>query len=428
MIHHRDTESTEVGGKGWRGTLARVMSLAILFCASPAFAQRGGEVARNPRQSAAAFQQRAWRLQEGKLRVISDIEPENARATFDKTRWLLSTIEVVFAGMATRRPSDGLEVFYAADRNDYLSLIATEVNGDGSNTAGMAAYGGRRTMLFVKGLAWGTIQHEAWHASRSVFIPNMPTWLDEGIAEVFEKGAFLDDQFTIGGIGADDLRRVKALLETDNWVPLGEFVRDDGAWNLRLRNGDVSGFAQYVQAWAICHFLLFADDGEHRGRLNTFMRGLNRGMNEWQAFDAAIGANDRAVAALDAEVRKYFETARPLDLDRMHDTLLAWADAEAATLPERGRFDFDAIRSSLVAWMADPARKGLARELDPKDVSVKVGRRGQGPIVRIDPLDGLGWEISFTRQKPTRGRSRGDREEPGEDRTWIPSVRWSLSG
>lgn len=406
--------------------LAAVLIASML--ASPAFAQRGGEVVRNPRQSAAAFQQRAWRLQEGKLRVISDIDPENARATFDKTRWLLSTIEVVFAGMATRRPSDGLEVFYAADRNDYLSLIATEVNGDGSNTAGMAAYGGRRTMLFVKGLAWGTIQHEAWHASRSVFIPNMPTWLDEGIAEVFEKGAFLDDQFTIGGIGEDDLRRVKAILETGNWVPLGEFVRDDDAWNLRLRNGDVSGFAQYVQAWAICHFLLFADDGEHRSRLNTFLRGMNRGMNEWQAFDAAIGANDRVVAALDAEVRKYFETARPLHLDRMHDTLLAWADAEATTLPERGRFDFDAIRSSLVAWMADPARKGLARELDPKAVNVKAGRRGQGPIVRIDPLDGLGWEISFTRQKPTRGRARGDQGEPGEDRTWIPSVRWSLSG
>ena len=221
---------------------------------------------------------------------------------------------------------------------------------------------------------------------------------------------------------------MKALIETDNWVPLGEFVRDDDAWNLRLRNGDVSGFAQYVQAWAICHFLLFADDGEHRSRLNTFLRGLNRGMNEWQAFDAAIGANDRAVAALDAEVRKYFETARPLDLEGLHGTLLAWADAEGATFPERGRFDFDAIRSSLVAWMTDPARKGLARELDPTAVSVKAGRRGQGPIVRIDPLDGLGWEISFTRNKPTRGRSRGDEGESGEERTWIPAVHWSLSG
>ncbi len=405
--------------------LAAVLIASMI--AAPALAQRGGEVADDPRRSAAAFQQRAWRLQEGKLRVVSDIEPENARATFDKTRWLLSTIELVFTGMATRRPSDGLEVFYAADRNDYLSLIATEVNGDGSNTAGMAAYGGRRTMLFVKGLAWGTIQHEAWHASRSVFIPNMPTWLDEGIAEVFEKGEFLDDQFTIGGVGADDLRRVKALLETGNWVPLGEFVRDDDAWNLRLRNGDVSGFAQYVQAWAICHFLLFADDGEHRGRLNTFMRGLNRGMNEWQAFDAAIGANDRAVAALDAEVRKYFETARPIDLEGMHDTLLAWADAQGATFPDRGRFDFDAIRASIVAWMADPARRSMVRTLDPKVVGVKAGRRGQGPIVRIDPLDGLAWEIAFARKKPSRGRSRDAEDEGGDDRTWIPGVRWSLS-
>lgn len=426
MNHHRGTERTEAGGKGWQRALARVAFVVVLCSSSPAFAQRGGEAVRDPRGSAAAFQQRAWRLQEGKLRIVSDIEPDTARETFDKTRWLLSTIELVFDGMATRRPSDGLEVFYAADRNDYLSLIATEAGGDGSNTAGMAAYGGRRTMLFVKGLAWRTIQHEAWHASRSVFIPNMPTWLDEGLAEVFEHGAFLDDQFTIGGVGEDDLARVKALFETGNWVPVGEFVRSDDAWNLRVRNGDVSGFAQYVEAWAICHFLLFADDGEHRSRLNTFMRSLNRGMNEWQAFDAAIGANNKSVAALDEEVRKFFESARPLDLAGVHGTLTAWADGLGPTLPERGRFDFDAIEASIRAWFADPARGSFARELGPKAVTVKAGRRGQGPIVRIDPLDGLGWSISFARNDQRRRRARGD-DTPVDERIWIPDVRWSLS-
>lgn len=428
MIHHRGTENTElVWGGAVRWCLLTAIAV-VMLAPSLAFAQRGGEAVRDPRGSAAAFQQRAWRLQEGKLRIVSDIEPDTARQTFDKTRWLLSTIEIVFDGMATRRPSDGLEVFYAADRNDYLSLIATEANGDGSNTAGMAAYGGRRTMLFVKGLAWGTIQHEAWHASRSVFIPNMPTWLDEGLAEVFEHGAFLDDQFTIGGVGEDDLARVKALFETGHWVPVGEFVRSDDAWNQRVRTGDVSGLAQYVQAWAICHFLLFADDGEHRTRLNTFLRGLNRGMNEWQAFDAAIGANDRSVAALDRAVRAYFERTRPVDLEGIRDTLLAWADSIGPTLPERGRFDFDAIEASVIAWMADPSRRSLVRDLDANRVTVKAGRRGQGPIVRIDPLDGLGWEVAFTRNKPARRRSRDDDAAPEDDRIWIPGIRWSLSG
>jgi hypothetical protein len=429
--HHGEHEGPRRATEGrWFRRLLRVLTIvsaSSMLADTPAFAQRGGEAVQDPVGSSQAFHQRAWRIQEGKLRIVSDIEPERSRETFDKTRWLLSTIELVFDGMATRRPSDGLEVFYAGDRNDYLSILRTEANADGSNTAGMAAYGGRRTMLFVRGLEWRTIQHEAWHASRSVFIPNMPTWLDEGLAEVFEHGVFLDDQFTIGGVGHDDLRRVKALLETGNWVALGDFVRDDDAWNLRVRNGDVSGIAQYVQAWAICHFLLFADDGEHRGRLNTFMRGLNRGMNEWQAFDAAIGANDRSVAALDAEVRKYFETVRPLDLDGMHDTLLAWADAEAETLPERGRFDFDAIRRSIIKWMADPDRQGLSRTIDPESVSVRAGRRGQGPIVRLGPLDGLGWEIAFARHKPARERGRDALGKSGEGRIWLPDVRWSLS-
>jgi hypothetical protein len=430
--HHGEHEGPRRATEGrWFRRLLRVLTIvsaSSMLADTPAFAQRGGEAVQDPVGSSQAFHQRAWRIQEGKLRIVSDIEPERSRETFDKTRWLLSTIELVFDGMATRRPSDGLEVFYAGDRNDYLSILRTEANADGSNTAGMAAYGGRRTMLFVRGLEWRTIQHEAWHASRSVFIPNMPTWLDEGLAEIFEHGAFLDDQFTIGGLGVDDLQKVRALFETGNWLPVGEFVRSDAAWNDRVRNGDVQGFAQYVQAWAICHFLLFAEDGEHRGRINRFMNALNRGADTWTAFDAAIGANGRSVEALDREVRAWFESATPVELTKTHDTLESWADSMGADLPERGRFDFDAIKASLIAWMSDAARGSVARTLDDAQVTVKAGRRGQGPIVRIDPLDGLSWTVTWSRND-TRRRRRGDDDDaPADERTWIPSVQWALSG
>jgi len=434
-IHHGGPRrATEVGRgcfpsvavrRSWIGVVAMVCLMALPV--RLAVAQRGGEAVRDPVGSSQAFQQRAWRIQEGKLRIVSDIAPEQRRETFEKTRWLLSTIELVFDGMATRRPSDGLEVFYANDRNDYLSILRTEANADGSNTAGMAVYGGRRTMLFVRGLEWRTIQHEAWHASRSVFIPNMPTWLDEGLAEIFEHGAFLDDQFTIGGVGDDDLRKVRALIETGNWIPIERFVQSDAAWNQRVRNGDIEGYAQYVQAWAICHFLLFADDGEHRGRINTFMRSLNRGADAWTAFDAAIGRNSRSVEALDQEVRAWFTSAKPVELKAIHATLAAWADEAGADLPERGRFDFEAIEASLVAWMADPARGSAARSLDDPQITIKAGRRGQGPVVRIDPLDGLGWTVTWSRNDQKRRRRRGDDETPIDERTWIPSVRWSLS-
>ena len=196
--------------------MIRVLLITLLwFTTTPtAHAQRGRGPVLDAQRLASAFRQRAWTIQEGKIRIVSDIDPDTRVETFAKTRWLFSTIELVFDGMRTRRPSDGVEVFYAGDRNDYLSLIAVEAKADGSNTAGMAAYGGRRTMLFVKGLAWRTIQHEAWHASRSVFIPDMPTWLDEGVAEVFEHGTFLEDQFVIGGVGVpeQDLLRRRARI------------------------------------------------------------------------------------------------------------------------------------------------------------------------------------------------------------------------
>ena len=409
--------------------MIRVLLITLLwFTTTPtAHAQRGRGPVLDAQRLASAFRQRAWTIQEGKIRIVSDIDPDTRGETFAKTRWLFSTIELVFDGMRTRRPSDGVEVFYAGDRNDYLSLIAVEAKADGSNTAGMAAYGGRRTMLFVKGLAWRTIQHEAWHASRSVFIPDMPTWLDEGVAEVFEHGTFLEDQFVIGGVGADDLARVRALFETDTWVPLGRFIRTDDGWNRRVREGSVQGIAQYVQAWAICHFLLFADDGEHRARLNTFLRAMNAGRDEWQAFDAAIGANDQSVAALDREVRKFFETARPVDPGRTYTMLLEWAEEVATTFPDRGRIDLAPIASSLVEHLADEEHGPHRREIEDDAVSMKAGRGGRGPVVSLGPIDGLGWSITWTRNDRRRRPDR-DRADAGEEPAWIPSVRWSLGG
>lgn len=374
-------------------------------------------------QMVSEFNGRAWRIQEGRLRITSDIDPESRRTTFDRTRWLLTTIEQVFTGMKIRRASDGLEVWFAKDRPTYLALIGQEAGADGTNTAGMAAYGGRRTMLFVRGLEWPTIQHEAWHASRSVFIPAMPKWLDEGIAEVFDHGTFLDEQFVIGGITANDISQVAALFETDNWIPLGRFMREDDGWNQRLREGTVRGRAQYVQAWAISHFLLFADEGRHRSRMNTFLRSLNRGMEEWKAFDAAIGANERTIATLEREVREYFENARPVDPEAIEASLLTWAKQQAAGIPARGRVDPDETGASLAAWLSRPELGTRARETA-DSITVKPGRSGQGPVIRIDPLDGLGWEIRFDRDRTRRRRG----ESPAEaGPRWIPRVRWSLS-
>ena len=372
----------------------------------------------------AEFEQRAWRIQEGKLRIVCDIDPEQGRTTFDRTRWLLNTIEQVFSGMTIRRPSDGLEVWYVKDRPAYLGLLDARAGVDGTNTAGMAVYGGRRTMLFVRGLKWPTIQHEAWHASSSVFIPNMPKWLNEGVAEVFEHGAFLEEQFVIGGIGDDDITRVKALYETGNWVPLARFIQEGDDWNTLVREGSVRGRAQYVQAWAICHFLLFADDGRHRRRLNTFLRGLNRGMDEWKAFDAAIGANEKSVAALDSEIRGFFEKAKPVDLEDTHRQLEAWADAIVPEIPLRGRIDPEATRDSLAAWLGRSELGTKARDVS-DSITVKTGRSGKGPVIVVDPVDGLRWEIRFERRRDRRRTGDDPAKQPP---AWVPAVRWSLSG
>ncbi|MDG1898970.1 MAG: hypothetical protein P8I74_03820, partial [Phycisphaerales bacterium] len=92
-------------------------------------------------------------------------------------------------------------------------------------------------------------------------------------------------------------------------------------------------------------------------------------------------------------------------------------------IPSRGRVDPDETRASLAAWLSRAELGSRARDAG-DSITVKPGRSGQGPVIRIDPLDGLGWEIRFDRDRTRRRRDDAqDQARP----LWIPRVRWSLS-
>lgn len=60
----------------------------------------------------------------------------------------------------------------------------------------------------------------------------------------------------------------------------------------------------YDQSWAIIHFLIHGDNGQHRNLLGKYLGALKENKSLQQAFDIAFGGID--FAALEGRLITYF--------------------------------------------------------------------------------------------------------------------------
>lgn len=106
------------------------------------------------------------------------------------------------------------------------------------------------------------LRHETTHGYLHAMVPNLPLWLDEGLAEYFEvpRGR--------NGMNRPHLQRLVDRL-------------DEGPWRPRLSRLDAmtSSFAMtrddYAEAWAWTHFLLHSHPA-HRALLRAYLDTLRR--------------------------------------------------------------------------------------------------------------------------------------------------------
>ncbi len=92
------------------------------------------------------------------------------------------------------------------------------------------------------------LRHEATHAYLHAVVPNLPLWLDEGLAEYFEvpRG--------YGGLNRENLAAVLARMERGECNPCLRRLE-------RLVPTDDMSHDEYAEAWAWVHFLLHGGVG-----------------------------------------------------------------------------------------------------------------------------------------------------------------------
>lgn len=192
-----------------------------------------------------------------------------------------------------------LEVYLFRTQADYLRFTGEKLQ----NTGGV--YIPRRNLLaaFLEGQGRDglrrTLQHEAFHQfAYNVISPNLPVWLNEGMAQLFEEAVWDGTSFWLGNVPPRRLRQLKNDITKVRLIDFSRMLsmtQEQWAENLGA-DGDL-GATQYNQCWAMVHFLTFVQDEKneplHRKRLINLLRLLHEGKEATAAFKEAFSPNIR---------------------------------------------------------------------------------------------------------------------------------------
>ncbi|MDP9172817.1 MAG: DUF1570 domain-containing protein [Planctomycetota bacterium] len=149
---------------------------------------------------------------------------------------------------------------------------------------------------------WHTIQHEGFHQFVFAVIGgDMPTWMNEGLAEYFGYSVFTGDSFVSGVVEPLHLRMIKARMSLPpsqgGFRPANELMlMSHQQWNAEL-----SG-ANYDQAWSMVQFLAHGDKGKYQQAFASMMIELGHG----KPWDISWRDNFGSVAGFEERWRAYW--------------------------------------------------------------------------------------------------------------------------
>ncbi len=122
-----------------------------------------------------------------------------------------------------------------------------------------------------------TLQHEAFHGFAYFAISrNIPTWLNEGMAQLFEEGIWTGKKFLMGQVPPRRLRQLHSDVRGHKLVPFDQFFRvTPERWAKTLHGNANAGATYYGEAWAIAYFLQFGPDQRDRDHFLDALAGLH---------------------------------------------------------------------------------------------------------------------------------------------------------
>jgi len=169
-----------------------------------------------------------------------------------------------------------LPVYLFQKKEDYVAFTHSE------HTAGLFQPGDNSYLAsFVEpqGLAnmRRTLQHEAFHQfAHFVVSPNIPTWLNEGIAELYNDAIWTGNKYIMGELYPRRVRRIDDEVRRKAFVPFDEMIgMSQKKWNETLATDPEKATTYYNQAWAMMYFLTMSGRNAQPRMITAYLKRLH---------------------------------------------------------------------------------------------------------------------------------------------------------
>ena len=146
---------------------------------------------------------------------------------------------------------------------------------------------------------YSVIYHEYVHLMIDNTMGNAPLWFNEGLAEYYSSFDIEEDRKAhLGELIGNHL----LTLREEKLLPLRTLFAVDHYSPHYNESGKRGVF--YAQSWALVHYLILGNNGQHLPRLGKFLRLIGDNVKIDDAFQQAFQMD---VAAMEKELKKYVE-------------------------------------------------------------------------------------------------------------------------
>lgn len=196
----------------------------------------------------------------------------------------------------TKRNAGLMPLYLFRHQNEYLDFMQHHgIDATGSGGMFFVTHSIRGLATWAHGHSRSqtlrTLQHEGFHQFAWNYLgPNLPTWMNEGLAQYFEDAVILEHGMELGLGDPKRIALVRDALQYKWAVDMEELLSlNNQQWTASLRTNGSRSELLYAQAWSMVYYMIHGDNGRYLGSFEVYLRLLSEGHRHDKAFRSAFG-------------------------------------------------------------------------------------------------------------------------------------------
>ncbi len=176
----------------------------------------------------------------------------------------------------------------------------------------------RNTAVFTlaRSRLFQRLYHEAFHAYLNTWVYpagefEVPLWLNEGLAQIFETAIFELGELRVGHADEDRLKAIRTAIQKNTLLPLKELLRSSPAqFQVAHRSAPAMQVSDrhYLASWGLSFYLTFDRKVLGKKAMDDYVRSLKRGTDPLLAFQELVG---KPLPAFEKDYLNYLKSLRP---------------------------------------------------------------------------------------------------------------------